>query len=98
MQKIELQHFFTFKNACPYCDGDLHGSADAWEENDNGELKASDLDLNCSNFPDVNSPTFDAEYKEFKEEHSYLVYEYWHPTIRKLKDEINSKYIFKYNQ
>lgn len=94
MEKICLDKEFVFKNRCPYCDGDLVGSTDAWIEDDNGNLKADDLDLTCSKFPDINSSNFDAEFRDYENEHSFLVYEYWHPLIDKIKAEINQKYTF----
>lgn len=99
MKQINTNHIFRFPKSCPYCQSDLIGSADAWEQNDNGEWKATNLDIHCDNEPEPdlseNNESWKSVWNEFASTHTYLVYEYWHPAVDACLDAVNSKYVFK---
>lgn len=44
---------FRIKSLCPYCGGKITASANAWEEDDEGRFYATDLEIFCSNEPDI---------------------------------------------
>ena len=46
---------FRIKSPCPYCGGAITASANAWEQDDDGSWYATDLDVNCSNEPSIES-------------------------------------------
>jgi hypothetical protein len=46
---------FKAKSPCPYCGGEITCSANAWEQEEDGSWIATDLDLECSNEPPIDS-------------------------------------------
>ena len=50
---VDSDKVFGIKSPCPYCGGKITASANAWEEDDEGNFYATDLDISCSNEPDI---------------------------------------------
>lgn len=50
---------FTTKDSCPYCGGEIACTAHAWEQDDDGSWYATDLDIECSNEPPIDSRKWD---------------------------------------
>jgi hypothetical protein len=44
---------FGVKSPCPYCGGKITAIANAWEEDEDKLFFATDLDISCSNEPDL---------------------------------------------
>lgn len=88
---VKSNQVFTIKNKCPYCGANLKGSADAWEQRDDGTWKATNLDINCVTMPDADSEQWD----HWVREHTNMPYIYWHPVIIRIENKINSLYNFE---
>lgn len=50
---MDSDKVFGIKSPCPYCEGKITASANAWEEDGDGKFYATDIDIFCSNEPDL---------------------------------------------
>jgi hypothetical protein len=50
---VDTDKEFTIKSPCPYCKGKITAIACAWEEDNDGTGYATDVELFCSNEPDL---------------------------------------------
>lgn len=90
LKLIPDDHVFTAKRPCPYCGGEISCSANAWEESDDGYI-ATDLDIQCSNEPDLDSE----EWNEWDRLHGRCDYnEAWHQLHDRLVNAINRAFRF----
>lgn len=85
---------FKFKNLCPYCKGDLTYTANGWEQDNEGLWKADCFDMECSNEP---SDVLSEELNEWLRQHSDLPYVYQLPVDERVKEYINERFRFKFN-
>jgi hypothetical protein len=82
---------FRIKSPCPYCGGEITVSANAWEQDDDGSWYATDLDVNCSNEPSIDSPKWPA----WDAEHGRNDYsEAWHQLHERIVRALRSKVCF----
>ena len=53
--EVPSDRVFKAKSPCPYCGGEIRCSANGWEQEEDGTWTASDLDIECSNEPPIDS-------------------------------------------
>jgi hypothetical protein len=50
---VDSAKVFWTKSPCPYCGGKIKARADAWDQDDEGRFYATDIEIACSNEPDL---------------------------------------------
>lgn len=76
---------------CPYCDGILSASFTAWEEDDNGDVKAIEMDLDCQTQPPLES----GDWEDWTRQHSQMPYVYMLPVHDRVLKWINKRFRFE---
>lgn len=92
MKEVDQHHKFKFKEACPYCGGDLECQADSWEQQDDGTWKADHLDIECLTMPDMDK---EDEWEAWWLGHNMMPYENWLPMTLRVEKYIGENYRFK---
>jgi len=52
---VETGHVFRGVKPCPYCGGKLSFSTSEWQQEDDGSWVATEVQIECSNEPDIDS-------------------------------------------
>lgn len=89
---VDPDKVFGIKSPCPYCGGKITASANAWEEDEDKLFFATDLDISCSNEPDVDN---DEEWHNWNLEHGRGDYnEAWHQLHERIVRSMKAKVRF----
>lgn len=89
---VDSDKVFGIKSPCPYCGGKITASANAWEEDDEGRFYATDLDISCSNEPDLDD---EEAWKSWDIEHGRGDYnEAWHQLHERIVRSMKAKVRF----
>jgi len=65
LRVVPSDGLFRSKAPCPYCRGEITCTANAWEKDEDGSYFATDLDIDCSNEPPLESK----RWNEWNREH-----------------------------
>lgn len=77
---------YTFKNACPYCGGDVEARETGWTHEDDGTETVDSIDADCQTMP---RDTDSEEWEEWMEIHSDMPYVHWMPFENRMIRAIN---------
>lgn len=76
---------------CPYCNGILQASFLAWEEDDDGDVKVIEMDLDCKTEPPLES----GDWEDWTRWHSQMPYVYMLPVHDRVLKWINKRFRFE---
>ena len=77
---------------CPYCNALLVATFRAWEQNDDGTWRASEITCDCVDEPDLEDD--EDGWTAFIDRHSYMPYVYQLPVDTKVLKWVNARYRF----